>query len=226
MSAGPSALALNLREPRRNTCAPLDDGSRGVHDGRLRPPGHARLDPQLQAVLRPGLERRARRLLRSLASPSSRPHPGVPRRLQRQAACCSSAGGVAVPPKKCLVTGCHARALPGNSRCETHRLKSWSNAPARPDLRTREWAKLSKKRRAAFPICEIAGCSRPSTSTDHRVPVSEGGTAEWGTCKPCARRTTAQRPSPSPTERRSARPLPERPSDHPPGGAGVARVYG
>jgi 5-methylcytosine-specific restriction protein A len=85
-----------------------------------------------------------------------------------------------VPPKKCLVTGCHARALPGNSRCETHRLKSWSNAPPRPDLRTREWTKLSKERRAAFPICEVPGCTRPSTSTDHVIPVSEGGTAEWG----------------------------------------------
>jgi 5-methylcytosine-specific restriction endonuclease McrA len=24
------------------------------------------------------------------------------------------------------------------------------------------------------------GCTRPSTSTDHRIPVSEGGTADWG----------------------------------------------
>src|SRR5690242_2946977 len=31
----------------------------------------------------------------------------------------------------------------------------------------------------AYPICEVPGCSRPSTSTDHVIPYSEGGTSAW-----------------------------------------------
>jgi 5-methylcytosine-specific restriction endonuclease McrA len=71
------------------------------------------------------------------------------------------------------------RALPGNSRRELHKLKSWSRRPARPDLDS-AWDRLSLRRRNAFPICEVPGCSRPSESTDHIVPAFEGGTSEWG----------------------------------------------
>jgi 5-methylcytosine-specific restriction endonuclease McrA len=83
-----------------------------------------------------------------------------------------------VPRKSCLVTGCCLMALPGNSRCEEHKLKSWSRRPIRPDLDS-AWSRLSHRRRKAFPICEVPGCSRPSTSTDHIVPYSEGGTSAW-----------------------------------------------
>jgi 5-methylcytosine-specific restriction endonuclease McrA len=83
-----------------------------------------------------------------------------------------------MPRKACLVSGCSLMALPGNSRCEQHKLKSWSRRPVRPDLDS-AWSRLSLRRRKAFPICEMPGCSRPSTSTDHIVPYSEGGTSAW-----------------------------------------------
>jgi 5-methylcytosine-specific restriction endonuclease McrA len=67
----------------------------------------------------------------------------------------------------------------GQSRCPAHRLKSWSHRPVRPDLDS-AWDRLSLRRRRAFPVCEVPGCTRPSTSTDHIIPAFEGGTSEWG----------------------------------------------
>ncbi|HXJ63170.1 MAG TPA: HNH endonuclease signature motif containing protein [Actinomycetota bacterium] len=84
-----------------------------------------------------------------------------------------------MPHRACIVTSCYVWAIPGGSRCEQHKLKSWSRRPARPDLDS-AGDRLSLRRRKAFPICEVPGCSRPSTSTDHIVPYSEGGTSEWG----------------------------------------------
>lgn len=83
-----------------------------------------------------------------------------------------------MPPKRCIVSGCPAWALPGNSRCEQHRLRAWSRKPDRPDLDS-AWDRLSRRRRKVFPICEVPGCTRPSESTDHIIPASKGGTAEW-----------------------------------------------
>ena len=81
--------------------------------------------------------------------------------------------------RPCIATGCHLRAIPGGSLCEQHKLKSWARRPIRPDLDS-AWSRLSLRRRKAFPVCEVPGCSRPSTSTDHIIPHSEGGTSEWG----------------------------------------------
>jgi len=53
--------------------------------------------------------------------------------------------------------------------------KPW---PTRPEHHTPEWRKLTAERRKAYPICERCGVN-PSTSTDHIVPVSLGGTNDW-----------------------------------------------
>ena len=168
-----------LSEPAKKYLCATRRWTRGVLDRELRPRGDARVDPDLPPLLRPGVERRARRLLRPLASRASGPGARIPRALQRQATCRSSSERVGVPPKPCLVSGYPRRALPGNSRCELHKLKSWSRRPARPDLDS-AWGRLSLRRRKAFPICEVPGCSRPSASTDHIVPYCEGGTSDWG----------------------------------------------
>jgi 5-methylcytosine-specific restriction protein A len=67
----------------------------------------------------------------------------------------------------------------GNKPLHATPYRSWRNAPARPDLDS-AWDRLSLRRRKAFPVCEVPGCTRPSESTDHVIPASEGGTSEWG----------------------------------------------
>jgi 5-methylcytosine-specific restriction protein A len=118
-----------------------------------------------------------------------------------------------MPPRHCIVTGCHLMALPGNSRCEQHKLKSWARRPARPDLDS-AWDRLSLRRRKAFPICEVPGCSGPSASTDHIVPYAEGGTSEWGNiqalCGPHHREKTVAESHPAAKARAAAR----KPSRH------------
>ncbi len=82
-----------------------------------------------------------------------------------------------MPPRRCVVTGCYEMAVQGTSRCTGHPYKSWSRRPDRPDLDS-AWDRLSLRRRQAFPICEVPGCTRPSKSTDHVIPAFEGGTSE------------------------------------------------
>ncbi len=74
----------------------------------------------------------------------------------------------------------------GQSRCPDHRLRSWSRRPDRPDLDS-AWDRLSLRRRKAFPICEVPGCTRPSSSTDHVIPAFEGGTSEWSNLRALCR---------------------------------------
>lgn len=69
-------------------------------------------------------------------------------------------------------------SIEGGSRCRVHQRAAWRNAKPRPDLQTREWRALSKRRRAAFPMCEMCG-ARKSTSTDHIVRPDDGGTSTW-----------------------------------------------
>lgn len=48
-------------------------------------------------------------------------------------------------------------------------------ACAKPNhYNTREWKRLSQRVRAEQPYCYA--CNQPSTSTDHIVPLDEGGT--------------------------------------------------
>jgi len=77
----------------------------------------------------------------------------------------------------CLEPGC-GRLTP-ERRCPDHKLKAWARRPSRPDLQTAAWRELSRRRREAFPVCEVPGCTRPSTSTDHIVPYVEGGPMTW-----------------------------------------------
>ena len=79
----------------------------------------------------------------------------------------------------CLGPGPSHLSELGEPRCAEHRLKAFANAPDRPGLHTSAWRKLSKRRRELYPLCEIAGCYRRSTSVDHIVRPADGGTDDW-----------------------------------------------
>ena len=88
--------------------------------------------------------------------------------------------------RSCLEPGCRVLTR-GQSRCPEHTKAAWSRRPARPDLQTAAWRKLSKRRRAMYPICEIPGCQRPSVQTDHIVRPDDGGTNEWSNLRAICR---------------------------------------
>jgi len=81
------------------------------------------------------------------------------------------------------------------SRCPEHQGTAWARRPDRPDLHTAAWTALSKRRRKAYPMCEVPGCRRPSTSTDHIIRPADGGTNAWGNLRAICTEHHAQKSS-------------------------------
>jgi 5-methylcytosine-specific restriction enzyme A len=93
---------------------------------------------------------------------------------------------------------CARPAVPNGARCPKHlgptrRKGGW---PRRADLHSAAWTELSRRIRAERPVCEIPGCSNPSASVDHVVPVHLGGTDDLSNlralCHPHHQRKSAQ----------------------------------
>jgi len=90
--------------------------------------------------------------------------------------------------KPCSYPGCRALVRDGSSRCEAHKVISWSRAgPAPQRVRGR---KLQEMRAALFrrePLCRACkalGLVTLATERDHIRPLAEGGTDTPGNEQP------------------------------------------
>jgi 5-methylcytosine-specific restriction endonuclease McrA len=101
------------------------------------------------------------------------------------------------PPRRCIGEGCLRDALPGKSRCREHMgATGWRrymrDHPGRSaTYRTSTYQQNRKLAIAREPTCHwrLPGCTGKSTTADHVVPVSRGGTSEpsnlIGACRHC-----------------------------------------
>ena len=90
--------------------------------------------------------------------------------------------------KPCLVCG----SLSPESRCAAHRIvRSSSTARGYGS----KWQRIAKEQIKAVPWCECQGCglhygpcnAESDLTSDHVVPLAEGGTADHGTQTLCRR---------------------------------------
>lgn len=75
----------------------------------------------------------------------------------------------------------HAR----QTRCEAHELRGREHRSPTTRAQDAEYARVRCEVLVEEPTCWVAGCSEPSTTVDHVVPVSRGGTHARGNLRGC-----------------------------------------
>jgi 5-methylcytosine-specific restriction endonuclease McrA len=102
---------------------------------------------------------------------------------------------VRMSPRQCLTYGCVEPCPPGRSRCRIHG-SSWDRKPKVRDLAYLDptYKRNRQTVLAREPVCHwrFEGCTGRSTTADHLIAVSRGGSNDLanlvGACEPCNRR--------------------------------------
>jgi 5-methylcytosine-specific restriction endonuclease McrA len=95
--------------------------------------------------------------------------------------------------RRCIEIRCLEDAVPGRSRCKAHGGKAWARQPPgrQAAYTSGEYQRNRKIAIAREPTCHwrLPGCARKSTTADHLIPVSRGGTNDLanlvGACARC-----------------------------------------